>query len=104
MEAGANCFPVEGKDAPEGSSDLPKVAGQESTTCTAVACLITWTCPLQGTPLTYMFCWQREGVRMPRSKPPYRPQFRLEAVRLLKESGRPVSCIAAELGVRNATS
>jgi len=40
---------------------------------------------------------------MPRSKPPYAPQFRLEAVRLLKESGRPISRIAAELGVSHAS-
>lgn len=37
------------------------------------------------------------------NKPPYPPQFRLEAVRLLKESGRPISRLAAELGVSHAS-
>jgi len=44
-----------------------------------------------------------EGVQMAGAKPPYPPQFRIEAVRLVKDSGRPVSRIAAELGVRHET-
>lgn len=36
---------------------------------------------------------------MPRSKPPYRDGFREEAVDLLLSSGRPLKCVAEELGV-----
>ena len=36
---------------------------------------------------------------MPPTKPPYPPQFRAEAVRLVRESGKSMSQIAAELGV-----
>lgn len=36
---------------------------------------------------------------MPPTKPPYPPQFRAEAVRLVRESGKSISQIAAELGV-----
>lgn len=36
---------------------------------------------------------------MPRTRPPYPTEFRAEAVRLVKESGKPVSAIARELGV-----
>ena len=36
---------------------------------------------------------------MPATRPPYPPEFRCEAVRLLRESGRPKSQIARELGI-----
>ena len=36
---------------------------------------------------------------MPRTRPPYPPEFRAEAVRLVKVSGRRVSQVARELGV-----
>ena len=36
---------------------------------------------------------------MPATRPPYPPEFRREAVRLLRESGRPKSQIARELGI-----
>ena len=36
---------------------------------------------------------------MPAACPPYPPEFRREAVRLLRESGRPKSQIARELGI-----
>ena len=36
---------------------------------------------------------------MPRTRPPYPPEFRREAVRLVRSSGRPLPAIAAELGV-----
>ena len=36
---------------------------------------------------------------MPRTRPPYPPEFRQEAVRLARSSGRPLPTIAAELGV-----
>ena len=36
---------------------------------------------------------------MPATKPPYPPEFRREAVRLIRESGRPKSQIARELGI-----
>jgi transposase len=35
---------------------------------------------------------------MPRSKPPYPREFREEAVRLVRSSGRPIAQIARELG------
>lgn len=36
---------------------------------------------------------------MPKTRPPYPPEFRREAVRLVRSSGRPLPAIAAELGV-----
>ena len=36
---------------------------------------------------------------MPKTRPPYPPEFRNEAVRLVHSSGKPVSVIARELGV-----
>ena len=36
---------------------------------------------------------------MPKTRPPYPPEFRAEAVRLVHSSGKPVSVIARELGV-----
>ena len=36
---------------------------------------------------------------MPRTKPPYPPEFKQEAVRLVKEGGRRISDVAREFGV-----
>lgn len=36
---------------------------------------------------------------MPNTKPPYPAEFKLEAVRLVKESGRRISDVARDLGV-----
>lgn len=36
---------------------------------------------------------------MPRTNPPYPPEFRAEAVRLVRESGKPLTQIAEDLGV-----
>ncbi len=36
---------------------------------------------------------------MPRTRPPYPPEFRREVVRLVRSSGRPISEAARELGV-----
>lgn len=36
---------------------------------------------------------------MPQTKPPYPRQFRAEAVRLVRESGKPMAQIARDLGV-----
>ncbi|MDY6827602.1 MAG: transposase [Bacillota bacterium] len=36
---------------------------------------------------------------MPNTKPPYPAEFKLEAVRLVKESGRKISEVARDLGV-----
>jgi len=36
---------------------------------------------------------------MPRTRPPYPQEFRVEAVRLVKESGKPMSQISRDLGV-----
>lgn len=36
---------------------------------------------------------------MPRTKPPYAPEFRAEAVRLVREHGKPMSQVAGDLGV-----
>ena len=40
---------------------------------------------------------------MPRTRPPYPPEFRQEAVRLVRETGRPQAQIARELGVAGET-
>ena len=40
---------------------------------------------------------------MPRSRPPYPPEFRAEAIRLVKTSGDPLSQIAKDLGVSDQT-
>jgi transposase len=36
---------------------------------------------------------------MPRSHPPYPPEFKAEAVRLVRQGGVPISQVAADLGV-----
>ena len=36
---------------------------------------------------------------MPRTRPPYAPEFRQEAVRLARESGKPGTQIAQDLGI-----
>ena len=36
---------------------------------------------------------------MPRTRPPYPPEFRAEAVRLIRAPGRPLSEISKDLGV-----
>ena len=36
---------------------------------------------------------------MPRTRPPYPPEFRAEAVRLIRSSGKPLSQISNDLGV-----
>lgn len=40
---------------------------------------------------------------MPKSRPPYPPEFRREAVELVRASGRPVKEIAKDLGVADQT-
>ena len=40
---------------------------------------------------------------MPRPRPPYPPELRAEAVRLLKSSGESIPRIAADLGVSDQT-
>jgi transposase len=40
---------------------------------------------------------------MPRSKPPYPPEFRVEAIRLARTSGKPRAQLARELGVTGET-
>lgn len=40
---------------------------------------------------------------MPRSKPPYPPEFRREALELCRVSEKPLSQIAKDLGVSNQT-
>ena len=40
---------------------------------------------------------------MPKSKPPYSPEFRAEAIRLARTSGKPHAQIARELGMTGAT-
>jgi transposase len=40
---------------------------------------------------------------VPRTRPPYPPEFRQEAVRLVGSSGRPLATIARELGVAGET-
>jgi transposase len=40
---------------------------------------------------------------MPKSKPPYAPEFRTEAIRLARTSGRPHAEIARDLGMTAKT-
>ena len=40
---------------------------------------------------------------MPNTKPPYPPEFRQEAVRLVRSSGKPVVQLARELGISGET-
>jgi transposase len=40
---------------------------------------------------------------MPRTRPPYPPEFRQEAVRLVVSSGKPLVAIARELGIAGET-
>src|SRR6266513_1954130 len=40
-----------------------------------------------------------EGVHVPRTRPPYTPEFRAEAVRLYRTSYRGLKRISAELGI-----
>ena len=40
---------------------------------------------------------------MPRSKPPYPPEFRREAVELARSSGKPIAQVARDLGVSGQT-
>ncbi len=40
---------------------------------------------------------------MPRTRPPYPPEFRQEAVRLVRSSGKPIVEVARELGVAGET-
>ena len=40
---------------------------------------------------------------MPRSRPPYAPEFRAEAVRLVKSSGEAIPRIAKDLGISGQT-
>jgi transposase len=42
-------------------------------------------------------------VKCPRTRPPYPPEFRAEAVRLAKSSGDPISTIAKDLGISDQT-
>jgi transposase len=44
-----------------------------------------------------------EGVQVPNSKPPYPPEFRCEALELLRLSEKPVSQISKGLGVSEQT-
>ncbi|MBA2522759.1 MAG: transposase [Solirubrobacterales bacterium] len=40
---------------------------------------------------------------MPRTRPPYPPEFKAEAVRLAKSSGETIAQIAKDLGISNQT-
>jgi len=40
---------------------------------------------------------------MPRTKPPYPPEFRREAVELARSSGKPIAQVARDLGVSGQT-
>jgi transposase len=41
----------------------------------------------------------RRNIRMPRTRPPYPPQFRAEAVKLVQTSGKSLKEISTDLGV-----
>lgn len=40
---------------------------------------------------------------MPRSRPPYPPEFRAEAIRLVKSSGETIAQLAKDLGISDQT-
>ena len=40
---------------------------------------------------------------MPRTRPPYPPEFRAEAIRLVKASGEPIRQVAKDLGISDQT-
>jgi transposase len=40
---------------------------------------------------------------VPRTRPPYPPEFRQEAVRLVRSSGKPIVQVARELGIAGET-
>jgi transposase len=40
---------------------------------------------------------------VPRTRPPYPPEFRAEAIRLVKSSGEPIRQVAKDLGVSDQT-
>jgi transposase len=42
-------------------------------------------------------------VEVPNTKPPYPPEFRREAVRLVESSGRSIERVASELGIAGET-
>jgi transposase len=42
-------------------------------------------------------------VEVPNTRPPYPPEFRQEAVRLVQSSGKPLAAIARDLGVSGET-
>jgi transposase-like protein len=42
---------------------------------------------------------EKKGVHLPTTKPPYPPEFRREAVRLLRSSDKTIPRIAADLGI-----
>ena len=42
---------------------------------------------------------ERRRSTVPKSRPPYAPEFRAEAVRLVREQGRKISVVARELGM-----
>jgi transposase len=45
----------------------------------------------------------RKDVHMPKSHAPYPPEFRTEAIRLVRSSGKPMAQIARDLGVTSET-
>lgn len=60
-------------------------------------------CPRFGGHLfARLWCWA-EGLFMPKAPPPYLPEFREEAVRLYRSSGKSISQVAADLGVAHET-
>jgi transposase len=40
---------------------------------------------------------------VPRTRPPYPPEFRAEAIRLVKASGEPIRQVAKDLGISDQT-
>jgi transposase len=43
------------------------------------------------------------GVHVPRTRPPYPPEFRVEAVRLVRSGGKLIREVATDLGVSEQT-
>jgi transposase len=45
----------------------------------------------------------RRGVHVPRTRPPYPPEFRAEAIRLVRSGGKLIREVAEDLGVSEQT-
>jgi transposase len=62
-----------------------------------------WSCPAVVDTSTLGTAGPRRGVHVPRTRPPYPPEFGAEAVRLVRSSGKLIGEVAGDLGVSEQT-